>query len=258
MAQRIMLTRCINPRHKDDTPSMAVYDHGKKKLQVFCFGCKYHGWVSPTDIIDTPGSVVKTQDTEVKETQGQHISLEIVGHMVDQFFNNRHITQVPYHLITYGTDTFNNVIRPYFKYALLDEHQNTIGYQVRFLDTHKPKVKTISVGGKYPQYAVYNHTAQNDNVRITESWVDAVYLTENFSASPTYILLGTQPSKIDWYKFITSFYKKDETIVNLWFDGDKAGIECADRIRHTLTSMGVFTVNQTFKGRKIYEQVEHV
>lgn len=254
MAQRIALVPCINPAHKDDTPSMAVYDHGKEKLQVFCFGCKYHGWVTPSEVVDTAGKATKTYKTAEQEPTGVHRSLGEVRMAVESFFTDRgfRLSGIPWAHIIYGSDVFGDRIRPYLRWALLDWDNNTIGYQVRFLDEHKPKIKTISVGGKYPSVAWLGASRDRDaGVRIVESWVDAVYINYIFGDKPTLILLGTQPSKVDWYKFIVSIGNKTE--VHLYFDGDKAGMECEGKIQHVLTDLGQVVLPHTQKGKKTYE-----
>lgn len=250
MAQRIALVPCINPLHQDDTPSMAVYDHGKKKLQVFCFGCKFHGWVTPSQLSTTPN----TTDTKVSKgvvVIGEHLPANEIHTRVIQFFADRRfdLKTVPWRYITWGSGIFGNKIRPYFRWSLHDFNSNTIGYQTRFLDTEKPKIKTEPVGGKYPQYAWHNPVIDGF-VRITESWVDAQWLDQKHGAKKTLILLGTQPTKVDWYRFLT---EAGGGMCMLYLDGDTAGIDCAHKIQHTLTSLGSTVVSSVVKGKKVYE-----
>lgn len=250
MAQRLALVPCINPQHKDDTPSMAVYDHGKKKLQVFCFGCKFHGWVTPSQLSTIPN----TTDTKVSKdvvVTGGHVPTKEVQERVVRFFTDRNfwVRSIPWQYITYGSGVFGSKIRPYFRWALHDFDSNTIGYQTRFLDDEKPKIKTEPVGGKYPQYAWHNPRVDG-GVRITESWVDAQWLEQIHGVKKTLILLGTQPTKVDWYRFLVG---AGYGLVILYFDGDKAGIDCANKIQHTLTSLGATVVCNVVKGKKVYE-----
>lgn len=254
MATRIALVPCINPAHQDSTPSMAVYDHGKSKLQVFCFGCKYHGWVTPSDIT-LSGVEVSFGNYQRQEPQGEHLPLNQVQEMVKYFFMDRHIDCVPWGHLIYGTDVFNNVIRPYMMYDLHDIHSNIIGQQYRFLDTLKPKVKTVAGGGRYPSYAWWRPELINvrcNTIRVVESWVDAVFLEQyQTDSKPTLILLGTNINKVDWYKLLGETVRGG--IINLWFDGDKAGLECANVLAHKLNSIGGHVDNHTKEGVKVYQ-----
>jgi hypothetical protein len=235
---------------------MAVYDHGKSKLQVFCFGCKYHGWVTPSDL-----SLGKSSETEVscgnypqQEPQGEHLPLNQVQDMVKYFFRDRNIDRPPWGHIVCGTDVFNNVIRPYMMYHLTDIHSNIIGQQYRFLDTLKPKVKTVAAGGRYPSYAWWRAElieVEGSNIRVVESWVDAVFLEQYEAGKPTLILLGTNINKVDWYKLLGETVRGG--IINLWFDGDKAGMECASALTHKLESIGGMVFNHTRKDVKVYQ-----
>lgn len=252
MAQRLALVQCINPAHKDDTPSMAVYDHGKKKLQVFCFGCKFHGWVTPSQINTTSN----TTDTKVSKdvvVTGIHLPTGVIQQKVKDFFTQRNFADIPWKYLTYGSEVFGNKIRPYVKWTLYDFNSHIVGYQFRFLDEEKPKIKTMPVGGKYPQFAWHNPTMLG-GVRITESWVDAQCLDHRYGVKKTLILLGTQPTKVDWYKFLVDCgANTSEVAVHLWFDGDKAGMECANRLWYILTSLGATVTNDTVEGKKVYE-----
>lgn len=254
MATRIALVPCINPAHADSTPSMAVYDHGKSKLQVFCFGCKYHGWVTPSAILTGTHRPTRGECGELP-VQGEYISPELVQDKVEKFFMERNIEHIPWGHITYGCENFTGVLRPYMVYALYDLDSNTIGRQYRFLDTLKPKVKTVASGGRYPAYAWWRPElieSTGSAIRVVESWVDAVFLDQCLpGAKPVLILLGTNYNKVDWYRIQTEVVKQHS--ISLWFDGDKAGKECADKLYHLLSYIGCMVDNNTTEGLKVYE-----
>jgi len=203
MGKRIALINCINPQHQDSTPSMAVYEHprkggsGQDKLQVFCFGCKFHAWVTPDQIDLKPKEDIPGFKPKYEVQHADHTEL------ITQFFLDRNFKKedIPWSSLEMGNEvhplpsplgdtpgTIKPVLRqssrPYMEWNLYDYKFNVVGKQRRYLDAKQPKTRYIQVGElPYPQIAHlskhwfgdYEHDVRN--LHLCESWVDAVWVS---------------------------------------------------------------------------------
>lgn len=272
MGKRIALINCISPRHTDSTPSMAVYDQGQDKLQVFCFGCGYHAWVYPTEIDLTNPQEDRPRSTVLPTSEpADHKQL------VTQFFLDRNFKEnkIPWGSIRMGNEvrpvsnypesrSISVYKRPYMEWDLLDKYWIVRGIQRRYLDDGKPmqpnkvgacqrklsKTKYIPVNGEYADVAWTFITKRwYDALHITESWIDAHWVKQH-QVGDVMTILGTNPDKIK--DKIYQWSKEYETI-HLWFDGDSPGIRCAEQILFWCIFQRGECVNHTKEGKKVYE-----
>ena len=220
MGKRIGLVQCINPQHNDSTPSMAVYEHGQDKLQVFCFGCKYHAWVTP-DKIDFNQKNYTSSGSSVGDKQWVNYAIVTpVDHkeLVTQFFLDRNFKEndIPWGQIEMGNELTTSVDwdysngrygyreRPYMQWSLYSAASQLLGFQRRYLDDRKPKTKYLPTkSGRYADVAWIN-SYYTVNLHICESWIDAQWVRKQNEAS-VMTILGTNPDKIkhmiyDWSK----------------------------------------------------------
>ena len=257
MGKQINLINCINPQHADSTPSMAVYDHGGAKLQVYCFGCHYHAWVNPTDIELINIKKENSKRVDVAVESADHTNL------VAQFFLDRNFEEdrIPWGRLRMGDENWRWIDgetyidkaiklkpRPYMEWDLYDESFNVRGVQRRYLDDGKPKTRYYpDKGGNYADVAwtSIGYSA----LHITESWIDAQWVTQ-YRLGQTMTILGTNPNKI---KDNIYTWAKEYRIIHLWFDGDTPGIRCANQIMYWCGFHDVKCVNHTKEGKKVYE-----
>ena len=240
MGERIALTQCINPNHDDSTPSMAVYDHGKDKLQVFCFGCKYHAWVDPIDIdlkphIERTNNYVPGTDTG---TLCDINSCSTVKPRLSKYCRDRNLSDSSvdalYDRVTIGYDG-----RPYMEWSIYDITGKYVGWQRRYLDDEHPKTrysKGINIDNTsmlYTTSLVTNSMDYGDAraIYIAESAFDVFWLQQTKHIPESihmYTTLGT-PDHINWSDDIKNklrFAKK----MFLYFDRDIPG----DRTSHAI------------------------
>lgn len=255
MGKRIALVQCINPRHNDSTPSMAVYEQGEDKLQVYCFGCGYHAWVSPDEVeLNTHRTIFDNGEPKEDGTL-----TEPADHrqLVTQFFLDRNFKQenIPWGSITMGNEWNMLFDRPFMQWDLLDENLLVHGKQRRYLDTGTPKTKYIPMNGKYADVAWINsneHWLCDGRLRelnICESWVDSQWVN-TITDSNNMTILGTNPDKI---KHKIYDWSKQYDTIHLWFDGDDPGIRCANQIMYWCSMHNLECVNHTEKGKKVYQ-----
>lgn len=265
MAKRVGLTQCINPQHRDSTPSMAVYDHGKEdKLQVFCFGCKFHAWVTPEQV------PVNKEDKGAKDkpvpivTYGDN---QTVKEQVDQFFKDRNI-KTPWHLIKWGTESppyFSSSFsqRPFIEWDLLSSNGIVKGSQRRYLDDKTPKTKYFpDKEGNYAKEAwvKFNYTYVANNPRykwpvtttlaICESWVDAVFVNQRLTDVDVMTILGTDTKHIE-----SRLYDLNILYDEIWlfFDGDNPGWKAGNHMTGAGHLSDVRVQNYIVDGKKVYE-----
>ncbi len=246
MSERIGLTHCINPNHNDKTPSMAVYDHGKDKLQVFCFGCKYYAWVHQENIqLVKPNNIksvyeigqvtVDAADWNVIKTYDADIGL-----MVREYCTKRNLTSVDAQLlldqITMGTNEPQG--RPFMSWNIYNYNGGYRGYQRRFLDDQQPKTDYCTgmvIQNRYTLYTTdlvpYNKPEGEYDIAICESAFDTFWVKQTVPESRDtiyYTTLGT-PNAIEWeykLKVIIQEAKK----VYLYFDRDIPGYKTVQAI----------------------------
>jgi hypothetical protein len=196
------MMRCLNPAHNDRDPSMAVYDHGQEKLQVYCFGCHYHAWVLPEDIHswNKPGSLtvgdVSTLVTNAGSIQytpkSSRLFSDEMGDELTQFFRQRNMyVPASKHNITYGVEpggvpTGSGLLcadgRSFMEWSVYDLFSTKICSQRRYLDTLRPKTRYID-GHPNNQEQLFSTTLTNgfysDGVlHICESAIDCVFVDQ--------------------------------------------------------------------------------
>ena len=170
MAKRIGLSTCINPTHNDKTPSMAVYDHGKDKLQVFCFGCKYHAWVYPENI------EIQERKERGKITPEYTTQYPLKEKYIRDYCEKRNCLEHYKELYEIANPVWEGE-RPQLSWSIYTWEGQYIGKQVRYLDNKKPKTRYVEgkPDGKYTLYYTSLTEYSNkypDVIVITESHFD--------------------------------------------------------------------------------------
>jgi len=256
MGQQVGLTHCINPAHDDSTPSMAVYDHGKGKLQVFCFGCQYYGWVDKHEIDVVPPAQGK---------KNMHLVTEAADHhdLVKEFFlvRNFEVEYIPWGHLSMGDERHTEKLiqrpRPYMEWYLYDQEFNVTGVQRRYLDEETPKTRYLQVNDlPYPRVTWLYRTGNPSVLHIAESWVDGQWLyngaEDTFKQNVDVLsILGTTAADVKPYLYQWSRYY--ELGLVLWFDGDEPGINCARKIQRWASDFHLKVTSNIIEGKKVYE-----
>lgn len=255
------VTRCVNPAHNDSDPSMAVYDHGKDKYQVFCFGCKHHGWVSP-DEVDLAISLPSPKRDYTYLTVNEDQTEPIIKFFLDRNFQELNI---PWGSIDMGVELqeqsdnphamkYKICSRPYMEWDLYNYRFNSMGRQRRYLDNRKPKTRYFPGGnGNYAEVAYIDLGDPGARaLHICESWIDAhwVDIYQADKCDEVMTILGTQSNKIDTHLYNWS---KKYRQIHLWFDGDLPGIDCSHDLFRKICEFDSSVYNHTNHGKKVYE-----
>ena len=271
MSKKLRTIRCINPLHNDSTPSMAVYDSGGDKLQVYCFGCHYHGWVTQGDI---PAPITQANPaTYVDNREWLPFSQCTFSHTVMKFFEERNIDVYKLSGLE-NTEDFNFTIR-WSIYELT--HHSSLVYvcdQERYLASSfrcgRPKTKytniknKITTGSKLYTSSIFDDTSTQGTVLlgeykllIAESIIDAVFLEQKFGKHGVIVVsaLGT-PTDWDLYKYAR--WLKSFDSIHLFFDGDNPGIASCYSLRKHLESLGCDEVTSHCVADKVYNSYAQI
>ena len=261
MSNRIALLQCINPSHRDSTPSMAVHDHslnpgkavdGKDKLQVFCFGCKFYAWVTREELNLNPTNRLFKRKF-INEVIGADNTDLITKFFIDRNFDRK---DIPWGELSMGIESQVDLyLRPFMEWDLYNYRFNPMGKQRRYLDKSKPKTRYLpGPNGNYASIAWINLGEPGPrSLYICESWIDAqwvnVYIADQSDSVMS--LLGTNSKKILPKLYTCS---KKYGAIYLWFDGDGPGLECESILYKQLCEYENCSVfKRSVMDHKVYE-----
>lgn len=273
MGKRVAITQCINPAHNDSSPSMAVYDHGQDKLQVFCFGCKYHAWVYPEQVELTTPKEYTSATPGMSTRQPLPVNRADYGYLyndiesaVHTYCTDRSLSVMDGQLlldrVRVGVDARHRMYMEWSIYTLIGKY---VGTQTRYLDDAQPKTrysKGIDIDNTHMLYyssLVPVSVSTEYDVVITESAFDSFWAQQTRERDRNTLYLTTlgTPDSIDW-EYGVRFCVLDANAVYLYFDVDIPGSKTTQAILYwwksnTNNTLPINVMEGMPEGTKVYE-----